>query len=194
MNGNGSQHGVKLNAKGKPVGTTIRPGQGDKEAFTKVTPKGIKKGRRRSTAAGKGNWRSKFLTALANVPNVAASCEEAGITPPTAYNARKKSQLFAKQWDQALKLAVGRLTNAAIKRARDGVEKRIWMKNAAGKPVCVDKVREFSDTLTIFLLKSHDPKTYREPPREGGTLSVKAPDGTEATAVWDCGVAEKDLP
>ena len=182
---------VKLNAKGKPIGTTVRPGQ---EQAQKLATLATKRRRHRSTAAGKGNWRARFLSALADVPNVAAACEAAGITSPTAYAARKKSQIFAKQWEQALKLAVGRLTDAALKRARDGVEKRVWMKNAAGKPVCVDKVREYSDTLAIFLLKSHDPKTYRKPPREGGQLAVKMPDGTEATAVWDCGVSEKDLP
>jgi len=180
---------VELNTNGKPVGTTVGPEQ-QKKRLSTFNPK---KRHHRSTAAGKGNWRKRFLVALADVPNVAAACEAAGITQPTAYEARKRSQVFDSQWKQALKISVGKLAKAALKRAHDGVVERVWMKDAKGRPVCVDKVRKFSDTLAIFLLKSHAPETYREPPRELGA-AVKLPDGTEVKTTFDLGVEEQDVP
>lgn len=145
----------------------------------------------RSSAAGKGNWRKQFLKALSDVPNVTYACEMAHITDTMAYMTRKASKTFADQWEKALQKGAERLEKAAYDRARDGVSKGVWMKDENGKPVKVDEVKEYSDTLAIFLLKAHLPAKYREP-RPDVNASVTAPDGTVAT--FSVGVTEAELP
>jgi hypothetical protein len=84
-------------------------------------------------------WRPAFLATLRNTANVRESCLVAGINRDTAYHARKQSAEFRQQWDVALQDACDILETEARRRAL-----------------------EISDTLLIFLLKSHRPEVYRE--------------------------------
>lgn len=86
-----------------------------------------------------GDWRPAFLATLRKTANVRASCLAAGIERKTAYLSREKSAEFHEQWDDALAEAIDILEEAARKRAL-----------------------AISDTLLIFLLKSHRPEVYRE--------------------------------
>lgn len=86
-------------------------------------------------------WRPVFISTLRNTGNVRASCQAAGVSRPVAYNARESSPEFAKEWDTALQDAIDVLEAVARKRAQ-----------------------ESSDTLLIFLLKSHRPEVYRDLP------------------------------
>jgi hypothetical protein len=113
-------------------------------------------------------WASKFLAALEQTANVTTAAEAAGITRQAAYAYRKQSPEFAVAWDAALDVGVGTLEDEAVRRARDGVEEPIYYEGE-----CVGTVRRYSDTLLIFLLKSHKPGTYAPPQRvqnehEGG--------------------------
>lgn len=71
--------------------------------------------------------------------NVALAAQGAGINRATAYKERDKSPEFAKAWDDAKAAAIERLEAAAFERARSA-----------------------SDTLLIFLLKSHKAEIYRD--------------------------------
>ena len=84
-------------------------------------------------------WKPQFLEAFANSCNVRASCQAAGISRGHAYAARKKDSTFAAAWDQAEEDGIEGLEAAARQRAMTT-----------------------SDTLMIFLLKSHRPERYRD--------------------------------
>ncbi len=84
-----------------------------------------------------GEWRPTFLAALRNSANVRASALMAGISRKTAYDHRKRSTKFRDEWDEAMEDACDVLEAEARRRAVGG-----------------------SDTLLIFLLKSHRPQRY----------------------------------
>jgi hypothetical protein len=90
-------------------------------------------------ATPKKKWVAAFLRALAEDGNVTRSAEIAGIERSTAYRAYHNVPSFAADWDDALKLGTGALEDEARRRALQG-----------------------SDTLLIFMLKSHKPDVYRE--------------------------------
>jgi hypothetical protein len=146
------------------------------ESDTKRTTKKF----RTSTSAGKGNWQQRFLEALSDIPNVTHACEKSHVRRNTAYDTRNNSKRFRDQWDKALVVGIERLECAAYDRARNGVSENVWMKDEDGKPVLVDTVRRYSDTLAMFLLKAHNPLKYREP-RESTSATITAPDGSSLT-------------
>ncbi len=113
-------------------------------------------------------WLPKFLDALQETANVTAACAEAHVSRKTAYKFRNENAGFMAEWDAALAVGVGTLEDEAIRRARDGVEEPIYSKGEY-----VGTTRRYSDTLLIFLLKSHKPSIYNTPQRLEGT----GPDG-----------------
>lgn len=119
-------------------------------------------------------WRPAFLDALTETANVSESCKKAGISRQTAYRHRRAYEGFANEWDEALGMGVGTLEDEAVRRARDGVEESVFYKGEI-----VGQVRKYSDTLLIFLLKSHKPDTYRE--RREITGFIQTDDVTELT-------------
>ena len=60
-------------------------------------------------------------------------------------------------WDHLIEAGTEVLEDEALRRARDGTDKPIYQ---GGKKV--GSVREYSDTLLIFLLKARNPAKYRE--------------------------------
>ena len=94
---------------------------------------------RKQTPKKADEWRPIFLSILRDTANVRAACKAAGVTRPVAYTHKWHSKEFAIQWDTALADAVDVLEAAARQRALT-----------------------ISDTLLIFLLKSHRPEVYRE--------------------------------
>jgi uncharacterized membrane protein len=154
---------VKKVKAGKPLSPSERriikqATQAEQEEVAKVTPKA----RQKSSAAGKEGWRDRFIAAMADVPNVDRACEVSHISRKTVYQERKRSQVFHNRWDEALAKGIERLEAACWDRARTGVKRGVWMKGADGEPRKVDEIREFSDTLAMFLLKAHHPEKYRE--------------------------------
>lgn len=97
-----------------------------------------------------------FLADLAERGNVREACRAARIDRPVAYNWRDADATFRLQWENAMEQACDKLVEAARKRAMT-----------------------VSDTLMIFLLKSHRPSVYRETYRHehtgagGGPLSAE---------------------
>jgi hypothetical protein len=103
------------------------------------------------------DWAPAFLAALAASPNVSAAASAAGIDRKTAYNRQKSDPDFAVAWDDALDQSTDNLVGEAYRRATRGTENPVFYQGAE-----CGHVREYSDTLAIFLLKSHRPAVYRE--------------------------------
>ena len=82
-------------------------------------------------------WRPNFLAALRDTCNVRMSCEAADVDRRTAYKHKRLDPSFADEWQEALDEAIELLEAAAF-----------------------DRGLNVSDTLLIFLLKTHRPDKY----------------------------------
>jgi hypothetical protein len=99
----------------------------------------------------------KFLEHLAETANVSASAEAARVPRRTIYYARAIDPEFAYEWDQALELGLDALEDEIVRRAKKGVQRPVFYQGE----VC-GHVREFSDTLAMFILKSRRREVYGE--------------------------------
>jgi hypothetical protein len=102
-------------------------------------------------------WEALFLEAVGQTCNVTTACKLAGIGRRTAYNHREADQAFASKWHEAIEEGCDDLESEARRRAMDGVEKPIFWRGQR-----VATVREYSDTLLIFMLKAYRPEKFRE--------------------------------
>src|SRR5690242_8758923 len=98
------------------------------------------------------DWKTPFLAALAGDGSVKSACLSAGIDRATAYDAYSKDQACARSWDSAISEAVESMEAEAYRRAVKGTEKAVYHQG-----VECGRVREYSDTLLIFLLKAGKP-------------------------------------
>ena len=105
---------------------------------------------------------------------------EAGISRCTPYDYREKHPEFAIAWAEAEATACDALELEARRRAHDGTDKPViykgelmgvWIDPTTGAIVNRDTanaqqipltVKEYSDTLLIFLLKAHRPDKFRD--------------------------------
>ena len=102
--------------------------------------------------------RARFLTALTETGNVRKAAKTIRCSTRTLYTYRHRDPAFAQDWERALAEAMDTvLEPEAMRRAVDGVVKPVYQ---GGKRV--GTVREYSDTLLIFLLKGGKPAKYRE--------------------------------
>lgn len=98
-----------------------------------------------------------FLAAYAEIGTITHAAMRAQVDRTTIYRWRDSDPVFAAALDEADLMAAERLEQEARRRAVDGVEKPVWHKGQM-----VGSVREYSDTLLIFLLKGALPDKYRE--------------------------------
>jgi len=98
-----------------------------------------------------------FLAVLAQCCNVGRACAAVQIDRSTAYVWREKDADFARAWDKALAVGVSALEDEAHRRAFEGVDEPVFYQGES-----CGAVRKYSDTLAIFLLKSHNPEKYRD--------------------------------
>lgn len=109
--------------------------------------------------------RKAFLAALEEGHSVAAACDAAKISRTGAYQWRHADPDFAEAWDAAVDAGTDRLEDAAMHRARRGTKRPVFYNGVQ----CGD-ITEYSDTLTIFLLKARRPEKYwREQMPQGKT-------------------------
>lgn len=101
--------------------------------------------------------RQRFLEHLKSTANVTLSARLAGVSRRTAYNHRAADPEFLSAWNAAVDEAIELLEAEARRRAVDGTDRPVYQ---GGK--LVGYVREYSDTLLMFLLKGHRPEQYRE--------------------------------
>lgn len=89
--------------------------------------------------------------------NVSLAAQKAKISRRAAYDARDVDLAFAAAWKEAVEIAVELMEAEARRRAVEGTLRPVFQ----GKKL-VGKVREYSDTLLIFLLKANKPDKYRD--------------------------------
>lgn len=111
-----------------------------------------------------------FLDALRKAGNVSEACAAAGIPRRTVYDWRDADAAFAAAWEGALDEAADTMEREAFRRAVEGVEKPVFQ---GGEEV--GRIRDYSDTLLIFLLKAARPEKYRERAdvQQRGTTTIK---------------------
>lgn len=135
------------------------------------TPPTPKKGRTRGRKLT--DWRPVFLDALRECGIVRDACATAGIHRSTAYEERQRNDEFALGWADAEEDSTERMEREAYRRAAEGTVKPVFQ---GGEHV--GDIREYSDTLLIFMLKSRRPERYRDNHRvehtgkDGGPIQV----------------------
>lgn len=108
----------------------------------------------------KKDWQEAFLDKLRSSPNVAAAAKAAGYSRQWMYEVREQDTEFAKAWDDAIAESLDVAEGELYRRAVRGVVKKVFYQDKQ-----IDTIKEYSDTLLIFLLKSHKPEKYRETTR-----------------------------
>lgn len=134
-----------------------------------------------------------YLVALTLTPNLQRASDIAGISSMTGYLWRTKAaeteedEAFQDAVDIARSIAVERAESEAWRRAIEGIEKPIFGSLGSdpntGKSLGtgqIGSVTEYSDNLTMFMLKGHRPEKYRErfehSGPNGGPIEVQAID------------------
>lgn len=105
---------------------------------------------------GLGAAQRRFLLHFANTAHVGKSAKFAGVGPVAVWRWRQNSEVFAKWYAELNSLGVLQLEEEAKRRAFEGILKPVYQKG-----VRVGTVREFSDTLAMFLLRAYDAR-FRE--------------------------------
>ena len=101
--------------------------------------------------------KKKVLDALAKVGVITYAARKAGVARQTVYDWCAADPDFKAAFEHALAESTELLEAEAYRRAHDGVLKPVFQGGAR-----VGSVREYSDTLLIFLLKARKPDVYRE--------------------------------
>ena len=99
-----------------------------------------------------------FLEEYRQCGNITLAAEVAGIDRRTHYRWSEADPDYCEAFESATEEATDRLEAEARRRAVEGVQKPVgWYKGEPG-----GYVREYSDTLLIFLLKGAAPDKYRD--------------------------------
>lgn len=99
-----------------------------------------------------------FLEALvSNGGNISAACEDSGVTRSVVYGMEQEDPQFAQAFREAQRHGLEVLEDEARRRAFAGTSKPVFYQG-----VECGVVREYSDTLMIFLLKGGMPDKYAE--------------------------------
>ena len=102
-------------------------------------------------------WWAAFFDAFRETGIVKEAAAIAEIDRSTVYAERKSDPEFARLWEEIEEDTTQAMEREAIRRGMTGVEKPVFHKGE----VC-GHVKEYSDTLLIFMLKSRRPEVYRE--------------------------------
>lgn len=102
-------------------------------------------------------WMGTFIGALREGVSVSSAARRAGVCRKTVYRYRDQQDDFRKSWDDAVEDGTDRLEDEALRRAMEGTDKPVYQGG-----VNVGTIREYSDTLAIFLLKARRPEKFRD--------------------------------
>jgi len=98
-----------------------------------------------------------FIEALAECGCVLDACRRVGMSAESAYALRRRpgSRGFRAAWENALALAIRRISDGAFSRALHGVAVPHYYKGEL-----VGEHRRYDERLTMFLLRYRDPLRY----------------------------------
>lgn len=103
------------------------------------------------------DWAPVFLQALYSGLSVTDAVATAGVDYSMPYKRRETDEGFRQAWAEAAERGTELLEQEAARRAYHGTLKPVFHQG-----VECGKVREYSDTLMIFLLKARNPQKYRD--------------------------------
>jgi hypothetical protein len=91
------------------------------------------------------------------------------------YKWRDQDARFAKAWDEAMDLGSDALEDEAIRRGHEGVDRPVYQQGTR-----IGMIRDYSDTLLIFMLKARRPSRFRDNIKidanvSGGVLLMPTP-------------------
>lgn len=99
------------------------------------------------------DWRPAFLKELARTACVLHAAAKVKRTRSTVYDRRQTDAEFSIAWDDAIEYGNAALIVEARRRAYEGTLRPVYQ---GGK--LRGKIREYSDTLLIFLIKARNPE------------------------------------
>lgn len=108
-----------------------------------------------------------FLSAFAQCGNISHACRLANCSRTLVYKWLNEEPEFKVQFDEADTQATENLEREAYRRACEGTLRPVYQ---GGRKV--GTIREFSDTLLIFLLKGRKPNMYRDNVKTEHTGSI----------------------
>ncbi len=112
-----------------------------------------------------GEWIDAFLTSIMQGTSVTDAVRAVGVDITTPYRMCATNKEFERAWEEASDVGTKFLEHEAARRAYHGVLKPVFYKGLE-----CGKIREYSDTLLMFLLKARRPEKYREGIEDGGGL------------------------
>jgi hypothetical protein len=101
-------------------------------------------------------WVNIFLGEIMKGTTVGRACQRARVSYAAPYVRQRRDERFRRAWDVAASFSTKALEYEAQRRAFHGVNKPVFYKG-----VKVGSIKEYSDSLLMFLLKKRDP-TYRD--------------------------------
>lgn len=101
--------------------------------------------------------KEKFLKILEESANVSRAAKAIGVSRRTIYDHKKSDVEFSAAWEDAIESGVDALEEEARRRAYEGTQKPVYY---LGKKRGF--IREYSDTLMIFLLKANRPEKFKD--------------------------------
>lgn len=127
---------------------------------------------KKTAAHNPARLKKLFLADLAKTGNITQSAESVGISRRLHYTWLEEDDdegTYRAAYDRAIQAAADVLEAEAWRRGVDGVEEPVgWYRGEPG-----GKIRRYSDTLLIFLLKGIRPEKFRE----RFDHNVRTPDG-----------------
>jgi hypothetical protein len=111
-----------------------------------------------------------FLETLAETGSVHLASTAARLSARSAYRLRTRSPAFARAWDTALQLSVGRLSAIVFDRAIHGRIEQVYGEGG----VLIAEKRVPSDRLLTWLLARLDPKRFALPWERRGDCDPQA--------------------
>lgn len=83
----------------------------------------------------RGDWRTRFLDALAQRPNVAWACQQADVSRNHAYRVKRADPGFSEAWDACLEAALDNLEEAMFAAGAAGDVKAAQLMLTAHRPI-----------------------------------------------------------
>jgi hypothetical protein len=137
------------------IGKRKKPNKKRRKAAQKAAPRNPRK--RGRPVAGTVDWTEAFLSALLEGVHIRDACKVAVVDSGIVYRRRKDDEAFRLAWQEAIDIGTDELAAEAARRAYHGLLKPVFH---AGE-IC-GHIREYSDSLLMFLLRARDPGKYRE--------------------------------
>ncbi len=153
-----------------PTPAPPHQGEGNRQSLPAIPFDGVPLEDSRKRLAGWSAERQRlFLANLAETGSVHLASAAARLNARSAYRLRTRSPAFARAWDAALQLSVGRLSAIVFDRAINGRVEQLYRDGEL-----IGERRVPSDKLLTWLLARLDPKRFALPWEQRGDADPQA--------------------